>query len=70
MRVAMLRGGPGASIERHAAFLPQRAGALSCQRARLSDDAKQHSEARGGTDEYQMLMVRRDRGDDAGSNPL
>ena len=43
-------------------FPPRRAGALTCQRGRLSDDAMQYSEARGGADAYQMLMVRRDRG--------
>ena len=44
--------------------------ALTCQRGRLSDDAMQYSEAHGCADAHQMLMVRRDRGDDAGSNPL
>jgi hypothetical protein len=39
-------------------------------RSPFLDDATQHSEAHGCADAYQMLMVRRDRGDDPGSNPL
>lgn len=50
------------NVERHALYPPRRARALTLQRGRLADDAKQHSEAHSGAAAHQILMVRHGRG--------